>query len=415
MLVLVFMWCATLLIIYFTTYTRVNSENREMMQIYASAYDSHGLPKDDAPDFDMGAQTEKVMDEMPPEMNPPDADDELTHRYEVSTFFAVIFDSEGAVKEFINQSTSEMTDEELTEWASVLVQGSKKYGISGNIVYLITTGDGYTMVTMMDNSVTGAAISALLHYMLLLGGISIVILLILSALLANWVVKPLEEAYEKQKIFIADAGHELKTPISTISANLEILQRESGGNKWIYNISYENERMSQIVHQLLDLAELENTNMVLADVDFSRTAMSAILPFEAKAFEENILLDYEIEDKLIVKGDARQLEKLVSILLDNAISHSNLKSSEKVVKVSATKINGGTEFVVSNRGDEIAPKDREKIFERFYKEDKSRTENQGHYGLGLAIAKAIVIGCGGRIWVECNDGWVSFHVIFTNP
>ena len=410
MLVLVAVWGLTLGIIYFTTYTKVNRENQEMMQIYADAYDSHGLPREELGASGREQHKEEREKGLPPDTEAVQEDSGLTHRYEVSTFFAVIFDKEGNVKEYLNQSTSDMTDDELMERAHALLGGAANYGVTGNIVYYITSGDDYVMVTMMDNSVAGAAINTLLHYMLLFGGLSLLVLLILSAVLANWVVGPLAEGYEKQKIFISDAGHELKTPISTIGANLELLQREIGENKWLDNIAYENKRMSVMVHQLLELARIEHAPVSVENVDFSRTAMAAILPFEAKAFEEGITLEYEIEDGLRVMGDVENLEKLLSILIDNAISHSMDGADKKAIHILAEKTKKEVHVTVANRGEEIPPEDRERIFERFYRTDPSRSGGQGHYGLGLAIAKSIVSAFGGKIWITCKDGWVMFHV-----
>lgn len=398
MLVLVVMWVTTLNIIYLTTYRKVNQENQEMMQIYASAYDTHGLPKD---------QTSHVESGTPPkDPEEKENDNDLTHRYQVSTFFAVIFDRDGEVKEYLNQPTSDMTDDELQSWAKTLLSGSKKYGVNGNIVYYITMGTDYTMVTMMDNSVAGAAVDTLLKYMVIFGSIVLIILLIISTLLANWVVRPMEKGYEKQKIFVADAGHELKTPISTIDANLAILEREFGDNKWLGNIAYENSRMSIMVHQLLDLARIESVKAVPEEVDFGRIILSAALPFEAKAYENGCTLDYAIDDNLKLQGDKMQLEKLVSILIDNALEHC----TGSVVRIISQRTRKGVKFTVSNQGAVIPESEREKIFERFYREDKSRSGEKGHYGLGLAIARAIVESHKGRIWVECENGWVSFCV-----
>lgn len=170
----------------------------------------------------------------------------------------------------------------------------------------------------------------------------------ISVVLSGWVVKPMEKGYEKQKEFISDAGHELKTPISTIAANLELLKRETGENRWLDNIAYENERMS------------------------------AILPFEAKAFEKGILLEYEIQEKLIAKGEKHQLEKLVSILVDNAISHGIAEDGANIVKIAANGEKGEVHFIVSNRGKPISREERERLFDRFYREDKARDNIELH-------------------------------------
>ncbi|MCR5690694.1 MAG: HAMP domain-containing histidine kinase, partial [Eubacterium sp.] len=318
MSVFVLIWMITLLIIYFSTASKLQSENREMMQIYADAYDSHGLPLDNFPGSTVSGPglslpssvSGSAMGDTGDFPQPPKGDgfisqrekedlqEDLGHRYRLSTFYAVIFDKEGQVKEYTNQQTSGLSDQELQDLSKQLLSSSSDYGSHENMVYLITYGNDYTMVTLMDISVLYAAIETLLGHMLIFGGIAIILILILSILLSNWVIGPIREAYEKQKVFISDAGHELKTPISTIDANLALLQRQEGQNQWLDNIKYENDRMSLMVHDLLDLARIEQAETLVQEVDFSHTALAAILPFEAIAFEEGHTLEYDIQDNL---------------------------------------------------------------------------------------------------------------------
>nr|MCR5785410.1 HAMP domain-containing histidine kinase [Eubacterium sp.] len=160
-------------------------------------------------------------------------------------------------------------------------------------------------------------------------------------------------------------------------------------------------------HQLLDLAKLEQTRPIMTEVDLSRLCMACTLPFEAAAFESEILFSYDIKDGIVVKGEASSLEKLISILIDNAISHSE-KGTEVILKLEEHL--GKAQFTISNSSDEISDEDLSNMFERFYKSDKSRSFTS-HYGLGLSIAKSITNLHGGEISVSYSSGRIIFTVI----
>lgn len=192
-----------------------------------------------------------------------------------------------------------------------------------------------------------------------------------------------------------------------MGANAELLAREVGDNQWLQNIQYENERMGMLVGQLLDLARTENVTSKMEQVDFSRLVAGESLPFESVAFEKGLSLNADITEGIAVIGNITQLKQVVSILLDNAIRHS---SGGDRVRLSLSKERGVVELCVINNGDEIAIEQRERIFERFYRTDTARNGEDKHYGLGLAIAKAIVTSHKGHIEVQCFDGLVEFKV-----
>jgi len=217
----------------------------------------------------------------------------------------------------------------------------------------------------------------------------------------------LEDSYKKQKQFISDAGHELKTPVSVVGANAELLSRELGDNQWLQNIQYENERMGILVGQLLDLARTENVTPRTERIDFSRLVAGESLPFESVAFEKGLALNTNITSNVGVIGNSTQLKQIVSILLDNAIRHGKGASE---VWLTLTKEHGFAKLSVINKGDEIPAEQREQIFERFYRVDTARNGDGKHYGLGLAIAKAIATSHKGNIKVNCYDGFVEFIV-----
>ena len=217
----------------------------------------------------------------------------------------------------------------------------------------------------------------------------------------------MEESYKRQKQFVSDAGHELKTPIAVVNANLELLSRQIGENQWLSNIQYENERMSALITQFLELAKTESTVPAMDNVDLSRLVYGEVLPFETMAYEQGLTLNSQLEEAIFVNGNSLQLKQLVSILIDNALRH-NEGGSE--IMVLLKKERGHGILSVINSGKSIPEEQKSQLFERFYRADSARTDEGGHYGLGLAIAKNIAAAHKGTIQVRCYDGKVEFFV-----
>ena len=238
-------------------------------------------------------------------------------------------------------------------------------------------------------------------------GLVIVILVFsMSYFIAGWILKPLEESYKRQKQFISDAGHELKTPVATIDANAELLYGDIGDNKWLDNIRYESRRMTELIRQLLDLVRTETVKNIKEDVDLGRIVMGGALVYEAVAFEKGYLIETDIDDDIVICADKGQMEQLAAILIDNAIDHA---SGDGAINISLKKDRSRVILSISNPGDEITDEDMKNLFERFYRADKAHSDN-GHYGLGLAIAKAIVTSHKGSISVKSSDGINTFTV-----
>ena len=291
--------------------------------------------------------------------------------------------------------------------AQDIIARGEHTGTRDNLTFLKADKDGYVLVAFMDNTVVNESAMTLFRYTLIFGGVALVVFFFLSVFLARKIVAPLEESYQKQRQFISDAGHELKTPISVVSANAELLARELGDNQWLANIQYENQRMGILVGQLLDLARTENVTPQMEYIDFSRLVAGEMLPFESVAFEKGLVLTSSIAGGIALEGNSTQLKQLASILLDNAIRHSH---PDGEVRLTLAREHGLAVLSVINPGDEIPPEHRAQIFERFYRVDSARNGEDKHYGLGLAIAKAIVDAHHGHIEVNCYNGLVEFHV-----
>ena len=390
MSILTLLWVGTLCVIYISSYFEVTTTNREMLKEHAEQF-----------------MLEKPMGGAFDPMKPfPDRGPHFdTNQFKLSTFYSVAISYDNKVIEIRNDDAVVYTDAELENAARQVLEKSDTNGVIDNLVYYRMDKGSYTLVSFMDNTIIRESMNTLFRYTLIFGGIAIIALYFLAAYLANKIVTPLEESYKKQKQFISDAGHELKTPVSVVSANAELLSREIGDNQWLANIQYENERMGKLVGQLLELARTENVTPQMEYLDLSRLVAGGVLPFESVAFENGLTLNSQIADGIISLGNSTQLSQLVSILVDNAIRHSQ---NGKEVLISLTHTRSNAVLSVINDGEPIPQEQMTQLFERFYRADEARNGEDKHYGLGLAIAKAIVEAHHGKIEVFCSDGKVCF-------
>ena len=394
MSILVLLWVGTLGVIYTSSYWEMQKQNRQMLQLHAQMYN---LPQS----FDQMMPPNRPMPGGKPGFDPE------SPKFQLSTFYTVAVSYDGQILQTKNEPPTVRSNEDLERLARRIIADGKETGKKENLVFLKTDKGGYLLVTFIDNTVVNESAMTLFRYTLIFGAVALALFFFLSVFLARKIVNPLEESYQKQRQFISDAGHELKTPVSVVSANAELLAREIGDNQWLQNIQYENERMGMLVAQLLDLARTENVVPQMEHIDFSRLVAGEALPFESVAFEKGLMLNSNVEAGIAVVGNSIQLKQLTSILLDNAIRHSKVQGE---VRLNLEKDHGMVELSVINRGEPILPQQQEQLFERFYRVDSVRNGEDRHYGLGLAIAKAIVNAHRGHIGVHCHDGLVEFRV-----
>ncbi|MDL2310409.1 HAMP domain-containing histidine kinase [Peptostreptococcaceae bacterium OttesenSCG-928-C18] len=246
--------------------------------------------------------------------------------------------------------------------------------------------------------------------------VAVVFIFFIARYLANWALEPVEKAWNAQKQFVADASHELKTPLTVILANLKILKKYNNltaeQTKWIDNSNDEAIRMKDLVEEMLYLAkgDVESTKTHFSEVNFSELVEEVLLTFESIAFEKGLSLEYDnIEEEVYFIGDRNQLKRLIIILIDNACKYSEPGNE---IKINLYKKDKRISFEVTSIGNVINLKNSTKIFERFIRESESRTrDGEGGYGLGLAIAKKIVENHNGKIkWKPYKDTGNTFVV-----
>lgn len=335
----------------------------------------------------------------------------LSNTPEIRNYFSVNVSYAGAINEIIYDFPLNYTKDEISSLLKIVLKRNRMKGMVNGVIYSISpTKYGNYLICFLNIKSEIATLNQLFWYSLLIYIGSLVISFLFSIGIAKIITKSTDEAFEKQKRFIADAGHELKTPIAVISANIDVLEPTLKDNKFFQYIKAENKRMGELVKDLLYLAKNDaNKNEVnFYDFDFSKAMENAILPFEVIAFESKMKLSINIQKDIQVYGNEKELKQLAIILVDNAI-----KNSEEGAEITVTAAAEYQKvlFKVRNTGAGIKKEDIEKIFNRFYRADTSRARKTGGYGLGLSIAKSIATEHGGTISVTSEiDKYAEFQL-----
>lgn len=400
MAVLVTLFVVTLAVIYAFSYAEVYDRNTHMLEDYAAGYQMNRLP--------LGFAQPDNTHQRPESGRPQSA-----------PYYAVLFDMLGNVVAIENTTSSGYTSGELASLAREAVSRGERSGVEGSLMFAVERTAGYTLVALMDNTLVTESMGTLFRYTLIVGLVALAALFFVARWLAGRIVRPMRRAYEMQRRFISDAGHELKTPVAVMEANAELLEREIGDSQWLRNMRHENERLGRLVRQLLELARAEEQRVSHVKVDLSRIVEAEALSHEPVAFERGMQLTCDIMKGVEVEGDEGELAQLVAILLDNAVSHG---APDSPVSLALDHAGRTARLRVSNAVD---PSTLERlgtidIFDRFSQADEARTEHDDeespkHYGLGLAIARAIVDAHGGSIACEIDESQSAITFKATLP
>lgn len=331
--------------------------------------------------------------------------------FELSTFYSVYYSGDGEALYIDNDEGSLYSKEQILAYADAIRSSGKEQGTYLDFYYMVEKSDDHVLIAFLDNTLESDSFSTILKYTLVFGSITLLVIFVLSCMLSRKLIQPLEQNDARQRQFISDAGHELKTPLAIVETNAEMLARETGKNKWLDNIRYETGRMSNLVKTLMTLSKAEDAAPEMERVNLSRILLGECLSFESTAFESGRELNYNAVPKnIFVTGNSGQLAQLSAILIDNAISHADLPGE---ICLSLKSVKNRAYLSVTNPGTPIPAEKQSHLFERFYRGDFARNGDSGHYGLGLSIAKAVVTAHKGELFVDCKDNKITFTVILS--
>ena len=413
--------------------------------VYVSMYRSENMNTDRIINFAMNLEMHNDNTDPPPQ-SPHDGTEEPPKDFEgdihfdsfffpqrtrhgaddISTgWISVTVDSSGMITDiFRSQQLYGSEDEDNMDAAAhaaaenILSKGNQKGIISVDGIsyrYEMRDKDSGKVIVLLDRTNEVSTMTRLLVILAGIFALSLVVLFLLSVLLSKWAVTPIEDAWNRQRVFFSNASHELKTPLAVISANLDVItstpdETVAEQGKWFGYIRSEADKMSRLINEMLYIAREERTDSktVMAELDLSEAAEGACLAMEAVAFEKGKTLITDIEPNVTVKGDKESLTRTINILIDNAVSHSS-EHSEITVRLKRSR--GKAKLTVENQGKPIPKEDLQRIFDRYYRTDASRSRDTGGFGLGLAIAKTVAEKHGGSITAESDENRTVFTLI----
>ena len=323
----------------------------------------------------------------------------------------ILLDENKQVQELITHTEEEIDEDKILDVANEIIRNHQDKIYLGNLYYnkySYAINDKTNLLIIVSNEEINHELTSNLIISIIIFILLELIILFVSKILTTWIIKPGVESFLKQKQFVADASHELKTPLSVIMTNLSVYE-ETKDEKWLNNIKEESERMNKLITNLLDLASLEEKKDIrkYQNINLSKLVERSILTFDGLFYENNIKVEYYLDEDIYFNCNPDEIKQMIGILLDNAIKHSSSKGN---VIITLSKDKFKIILEVKNKGRAITKGMEDKIFERFYRDDEARNRNDNRYGLGLSIAKQIVINHNGEISVSSNNGYTTFKV-----
>ena len=329
----------------------------------------------------------------------------------LSNFYTITLDKNGAVSAWAAEKKDLYSDAQIAAIAEDILADGKESGRIGTQFYRKTSKGKRTELTVLDARLECLAASDTLRSVILIAAAACALLSALAWLLIRRMVRPVEDAFARQKQFVSDASHELKTPLAVISANAEVLEQEIGRNEYLGYIRSEVRRTDALVRNLLTLARMDRSEAVaeMKTFDLGHALLDVTLPFESTVYEAGKTLETDIPEGIEYEGNEEMIKQLAVILLSNALKYSDDGGR---IAISLKSRGRQREICVFNTGEPIAPEDQEKIFDRFWRADPAHGSETGGSGLGLAIARSIVETHHGRIRVDSSrDEGTRFTVL----
>ena len=329
-----------------------------------------------------------------------------------SRYFVVSFDSEGNVASSDTKHVFAVSEEDSIKIAKKIYEGSSDRGFYRNYRYAKISLNGYNAVMCLDvyNGLSSANYFLIVSLSASFIGWITVFIIVLA--FSKRIIAPVSKSYERQKRFISDAGHEIKTPLAIIEADIGVMEINEGENEWLDDIKVQVRRLARLTNDLIHLSKLDEGRDSLKFIDFSVSdlAHETVTSFTGLATVNNKKLEANIQPNLTLKGDTESIRELLTILLDNAVKYS---TGDGNIRLEIKKKNGHIIIETSNSAKNLTNENAEHLFDRFYRADESRNSETGGHGIGLSMAKAIVEAHKGKISAEVtgDDGKLRIKAV----
>lgn len=332
-------------------------------------------------------------------------------------YFSAVFNEDGTVYSSNLNNISNLSQEQALKSAKSVVKQHRKNGIftiGGQYYSYQVTRDSKTkryLAVVLDSTKYLEDRNDFLWVSIRSALYSVIFFIVVISVVSSWAIRPYVRNYEKQKRFITNAGHELKTPLAIISANTELQELMTGENEWTESTKDQVNRLSNLINQMVSLARLEEQpDIAVVDVDFSSLVQKAAQDFKSVA--EKAGKDYQIrvQDDIHVKASQDELYELISILIDNACKYCD-EDGQIFVTLTKAKRRKRARLIVSNSYADGKNVDYSRFFDRFYREDESHNHKQAGYGIGLSMAESLVNLFKGKIAASYKKGFISFTVL----
>lgn len=339
----------------------------------------------------------------PPNMNMPKHFSPETP-YE-SRYFSVLISDTGDIIKAETERIISVDEETAKSYAEAVIASGKDSGFINDYRYNITSARSGKRITFLDCGRKLQAFNSFMLASIFMSAVGFIAVSAVIIILSGRIIKPVAESYEKQKRFITDAGHELKTPLTIINANVALLEADPEDADCLSDIKQQSERLATLTNNLVYLAKLDEKENSIERVElpFSDIISETVSSFRAIAQAQNKELVCSIQPLLSIKGNHIALQQLVTVLADNALKYSPENSS---IEITLRKRNRSIELIVSNSS--VSPVKKENlphIFDRFYRTDSSRNSGTGGHGIGLSVAQKIVEAHNGKISASTTNGW----------
>ena len=367
------------------------------------------------PDFprrDDGFKPDKKMSGDQNRMNDRNFNEETKYQ---TRYFIVYYSSNGNVSGVNTGHIAAVDSQRAVEYAAQALESGDEKGSIDIYKYSVNNTDKGKMVIFLDARSGSENKKRFLLISAVVAAAGYLLTCLLVIIFSKRAVRPAVESFEKQRRFITDAGHEIKTPLAIISANTEVIEMTSEESEWTKSIKNQVTRLDGLVKELLRLSKMEedDVKLVFTEFDASQTVSDAVQSFEALAKTNGKNISTDIADGIIISGDRSAVSQLVGILVENAVKYAD-DGSDITVSLKKTASGRHAHLSVSNKCSD-PPKDTEKLFDRFYRDDSSRSRDgsgPGGYGIGLSIARAVMNAHKGKITCKAEGNTVTFTAVF---